>query len=570
MAEYLKTTIKNVIDEINRKYFLPDIQRSFVWKPEQIYKLFDSLMRGYPISTFLFWKLAKEKLVNIEKNNEIKIKFFRFVDSNIKQSEEETTRDRDEYFLVLDGQQRLTSLYISLKGTWIERKKVNELYFNVLSGKEEDENGILYDFKFFERDNGLFFVEKENGEISKIWINVKKVFEIEEKEGLSESIDSFVNEIIQQSDNLNEFKNKIFNKILNLYHLLTTKDNIFYYPEKEEDYNRVLDIFVRTNAGGTKLSYSDLLFSKIKLKWDKAREEFLSLKEDINENDNFNFDIDFILKTCLVIFSKKSQEVRYKIENFKDSKIEEIKNNWNDILRSIQITKDILNDIGIRNKKLLPSHNAVIPIIYYIYKKKNIRGIGDFPNGISTEEKNIIKKWLYHVLLSGVFGGQSDNVLYKAKEIINQVQCDKFPDISLIKAIRSIKSFDLSPEFLEKIKYNSTNSYLILSMIYSNLNFKPKFKGNLPQQDHIFSIDELKDRYKEEIIHNIGNIRFVSAAENNWKKNTPFNIWIKQISDDEKEKHLIPDGEWDIKNYKEFLQKRRELIFTKIKNLIQY
>ncbi|MCD6493740.1 MAG: DUF262 domain-containing protein [Archaeoglobaceae archaeon] len=98
MAEYLKTAIKDVIEEINRKYFLPDIQRSFVWKPEQIYKLFDSLMRGYPISTFLFWKLSKEKLLRIEKENEIRIKFFRFVDSNIKQSDEETTRNRDEYF----------------------------------------------------------------------------------------------------------------------------------------------------------------------------------------------------------------------------------------------------------------------------------------------------------------------------------------------------------------------------------------------------------------------------------------------------------------------------------------
>jgi len=181
MAEYLKTTIKSVIEEINRKYFLPDIQRSFVWKPEQIYKLFDSLMRGYPISTFLFWKLSKEKLLRIERENEIRIKFFRFVDSNIKQSDEETTRNRgDEYFLVLDGQQRLTSLYISLKGSWVERKKVKELYFNVLSGNEENENGVLYEFKFFERDNGLFFVDKKDGEVIKLWVNVKRIFEIEE------------------------------------------------------------------------------------------------------------------------------------------------------------------------------------------------------------------------------------------------------------------------------------------------------------------------------------------------------------------------------------------------------
>jgi len=569
MAEYNKTTIKNVIDEINRKYFLPDIQRSFVWKPEQIYKLFDSLMRGYPISTFLFWKLSKEKLLRIEEENEIRIKFFRFVDSNIKQSNEETTRDRDEYYLVLDGQQRLTSLYISLKGTWVERKKVKELYFNVLSGKEENDNGVLYEFKFFERDRDLFFVDEKDGKIIKLWVNVKRIFEIEEKEGLSESIRSFVNMISQQNENLDKFKDRIFNKVLDLYDILKRKDNIFYYPEKEDDYDRVLDIFVRTNAGGTKLSYSDLLFSKIKLKWNEAREEFLSLKEEINDNDAFDFDIDFILKTCLVIFSKKSQDVRYKIENFKNSRIIEIRDNWNKIVGSIKITKDILHLIGIEHKKLLPSHNAIIPIIYYVYKR-NIKGIGNFSKGISEKEiRNVIRKWLYQVLLSGVFSGQSDNVLYKVKETLDEVQSDIFPAIHIIKAIKSIKSFDLSQEFLEKIKYNSTNSYLMLSMIYSDLNFKPKFNGNLPQQDHIFSVNELKGNYKREDIDNIGNIRFVSAAENNLKKDTPFNVWIKTISDEEKEKHLIPEGEWNIENYKEFLEKRRELIFNKIRNILQ-
>jgi len=501
--------------------------------------------------------------------NEIKIKFFRFVDSNEKQSEEETTRNRDEYFLVLDGQQRLTSLYISLKGTWIERKKVKELYFDALSGKEEDDEGVLYGFKFFERDNGLFFVEKErkeNKDIIKVWVNVKRIFEIES--GRTASIRNFVRKIVDNDSELDKFEDTIFDNINDLYTVLTSQPNINYYPESEENYDRVLDIFVRTNAGGTKLSYSDLLFSKIKLKWNRAREEFLSLKEDINENDNFDFDIDFILKTCLVIFSKKSQDVRYKIENFKDSKILQIKNNWDKIVKAIQITKDLLYDIGIRNKKLLPSHNAIIPIIYYIYKK-DIRGIGEFPKGISRDEENKIKKWLYQILLSGVFSGQSDNVLYKAKETIDSVQEDSFPSISLIKAIKSIKSFDLSKEFLEKVKYHSTNSYLVLSMIYSQLNFKPHYKGNLPQQDHIFSINELKGKYKKEEIDNIGNIRFVGEGENNWKKDKPFSIWIKQISQEERRKHLIPEGKWSVDTYQEFLQKRRELIFNEIKNIIQ-
>jgi len=168
MGEYQKEAIKNVVEEINRKYFLPDIQRSFVWKPEQIYKLFDSLMRGYPISTFLFWKMDRDVLLKE------KIKLLNFVRSNEENSEEIRNYDRDEYFLVLDGQQRLTSFYIALKGKFIERGKEKELYFDALSGKEEKDDGVLYDFKFFDKNNGIFFITNDDTKIKSIWVNIKQ------------------------------------------------------------------------------------------------------------------------------------------------------------------------------------------------------------------------------------------------------------------------------------------------------------------------------------------------------------------------------------------------------------
>src|SRR2546426_270530 len=60
-------TVKDVVEKIHRKeYLLPAIQREFVWEPEQIVKLFDSLMRGYPISSFLFWDVSKEKIKDFQ------------------------------------------------------------------------------------------------------------------------------------------------------------------------------------------------------------------------------------------------------------------------------------------------------------------------------------------------------------------------------------------------------------------------------------------------------------------------------------------------------------------------
>jgi len=143
MQDYERRAIPEVIEEINRKYFLPDIQRSFVWKPEQVYTLFDSIMRDYPISTFLFWKQYGTFL------KKAKIKKLEFVKTSKDQNKENTEiSSAKEYFLVLDGQQRLTTFYLVLKGNYIIRNNTYDLYFNILSGDEEQEDGILYEFKF--------------------------------------------------------------------------------------------------------------------------------------------------------------------------------------------------------------------------------------------------------------------------------------------------------------------------------------------------------------------------------------------------------------------------------------
>ena len=100
-------------------YVLPAIQREFVWKPEKICALFDSLMRGYPIGSFLFW--------NVEQKSADKYTFYNF----LRKYHEKTNRHCPQADLVggkevtaiLDGQQRLTSLNVGLRGTYAKRVK---------------------------------------------------------------------------------------------------------------------------------------------------------------------------------------------------------------------------------------------------------------------------------------------------------------------------------------------------------------------------------------------------------------------------------------------------------------
>lgn len=563
MQDYERRSIYEVIEEINNRYFLPDIQRNFVWKAEQVYTLFDSIMRDYPISTFLFWKqdgafLKKEKIKKLE-----------FVKTSKDQNNENTEINAaKKYFLVLDGQQRLTTFYLVLKGNYIIGNNPYDLYFNILSGDEEQEDGILYEFKFFNKKNkGETFEEDNEGE-KKIWYKVKDIYDLNIAKIFSEL--TGITKAIKESYYVDLSDNQK-NNIARLCQYLKAEKIIYYYPEVEQDYDKVLDIFVRTNSGGTQLSYSDLLFSTIKSQWSEARNSFDSLLSSINDNDRYKFSTDFVLKTALVLYANSNEEVRYKTKNFKSSLILNLKKDWKQIENAINLCVDLINDkMYLTGYKCIPSNNALIPIIYWIFKN-NLKGFGQSGSCILDTDVNLIRTWLTKSLLSGIFGGQSDAILYKCRETIAKNKNKRFPAANIEERINNEtkKSMKLDADILNNVRYNSGDSFLVLSICYNgSINFKPRMKGNLPEQDHIFSQDELRRaNISDDNINSIFNIRYIGSSENKSKSSTPFAEWMKSIeaNKDELKKHLIPEGKWNIKNFNDFLNKRKELIETAFK-----
>ncbi|WP_120864405.1 DUF262 domain-containing protein [Helicobacter pylori] len=127
MSMFLDKSIKEVVDELNVRYFLPDIQREYVWlknaDEKKIEQLFDSILRGYPIGSFLFWKLQRKDIAtsNEQDNNKLNFQLYQFI-TNYDERKPHNEKihieqiKRDDLYIVLDGQQRLTSLYIGLKG----------------------------------------------------------------------------------------------------------------------------------------------------------------------------------------------------------------------------------------------------------------------------------------------------------------------------------------------------------------------------------------------------------------------------------------------------------------------
>lgn len=536
MADYEKKSIKEIIVDINKKYFLPDIQRNFVWKKDQIYKLFDSLMRGYPINTMLFWEIDKDKSKEINKKYQVQILKFIFNGNNSETNEiiKESDISSNPYYLVLDGQQRLTSLNMSLRGYFYENKKAKELYFNVINNDEDIEE-LKFNFEF-----------KHTNE-DRMWINVKNIFNMS-----SNDLDLFLDNYDDIKSEDRDLYSNIRENILRLHRIFN--DNLYFYSEKQTNYDKILDIFVRTNAGGTKLSYSDLLFSKIKLTWKDAKEEIDDLLRNVNE-DSFGFDTDFVLKTFLFATASKQDEIKFKIENFEQEKVDLFVKEWNKIKSAIKHMKDFIDIIGIKDGKMLSSNNSVIPIIYYIYKN-NIRNIDQL-----NSELNQIKNFTFSTLLAGTFGGQSDTILYNLKKIIDEVP-DKYPVVEMNKKLKELqKSLDLSEDFLLKVKYGSSNSHLILSLLNSNYKFKVSNKSNSAHQDHIFPQKELKENSVSITETNsLGNLRYTTAHENMSKSGTNYLDWIQTLTPEQKIKEFIPEGDFNISNYSDFLVERIKLI----------
>jgi len=562
MQDYIRESINNIVESINDKFYLPDIQRNFVWKPIQVYTLFDSLLRDYPISTFLFWKLKGNYL---EKE---KIKKLKFVSqSNEDNSIDTSINTEKEYYLVLDGQQRLTTFFLVLKGNYIIRNKKYDLYFNILSGIEEnEEDGLLYEFNFFNSIKGEKFIEKnKKGDIEKAWYRVKNIYSIKDIEDVSDIITKKFE--IEYTITVSKNQKKAVSKLLRM---LRYESLIYYYPETEESYDKVLDIFVRTNAGGTKLSYSDLLFSTIKSKWKEAREKFKELNTNLNDNNRFDFSNDFVLKTILFLNANDINGLKYKTKNFDIDLIDIIKEDfyWKKLSSTIYLARDILRDkFHLTNKKLISSNNALIPIVYWLFKH-NKKAVGSENNCVSENDILIMRTWFIKALLSGVFGGQSDTILIKCKTAIdNSVTGFPAEDIEKLIKKETKKIMNVTTDDIDKISYNSNNSFLVLSLVYKHsINFQPSLNANIPEQDHIFSQDELKKKgIKENYINTIYNIRYVGKAPNQSKSNKPFEEWIKTQSQKDKEMHLIPlNKNWTVNDYSEFIAERKKIILNNL------
>lgn len=462
------------------RYVLPAIQRELVWSAEQMCTFFDSLMRDYPFGTFLFWQTRSAVT---------EWQFYGFLqhyhERDARLCLPVSPLTDGEYTAILDGQQRLTALNIGLRGSRADRKAhgwwrnddsfhQKFLYLDLLCEFGEahtDDSGKKYDFRFLTKEEAKSLTAGHDS----IWFLLSDILEMNQPVHVHEWVTrQEINNSIHIQTAL-----KTLSQLQNVVHF---RPCMAYYEVRGSDFERVLNIFIRTNSGGTPLSNSDLLLSVATAHWIRdARSAVNGLVKRINQHfDGSTLSRDLVLRAGLVLCD---ENVRFRVTSFRRKSLAKIEENWEKIADTLDTAARLVASFGFSQIRL-PSENAVLPIAYYLYR----RDVGDryLLSAENAGDREAIRRWLLTSFLSGVWRGSSDTVITRLRETISH-EFVRLGNDSLFpeRALKTVgRSWDLTPDVIEQLvdtEYGPL-AYSLLSLIFPSSVAVPQ----KVDMDHVF------------------------------------------------------------------------------------
>jgi hypothetical protein len=280
-----------MLEAIGRgELLLPHIQRPFVWDDEQMSRLFDSLMRNYPVQTLLFWR-TKEAIKARRFMNSID----RDEDLSALYDAAKSAADVEKTF-VLDGQQRLQTLYSLFCGSVIDSHgRQREAYVNVTDGGEAIEGtDLVYRLVLSHEPKDLPYYRLRNLLERDAQRDAATIaYEIDDALPAIDDPVARRHRERQVQANMAQLRSLLREE---LPFWVEQLDGI---ANKYED-RKILDIFVRVNSGGTKLTASDLMFAALKEGWEDIEENTEQTVDMLNLDGRLAFEASFPLKCLLV------------------------------------------------------------------------------------------------------------------------------------------------------------------------------------------------------------------------------------------------------------------------------
>ena len=572
-------TIENALGSISsHEFVLPAIQREFVWQPEQVCNLFDSLMQGYPFGEFMLWRVAPENSGNYRWYDFVREYHQR---DNPHCPELAAIHDKP-LTAVLDGQQRLTAFNIGLRGSMSRKlpykwwnswdafpKRI--LALDLLASPDPDEEGSRYCFEFIAE--GRAGVENE-----RLWFKVSNILGME-------SGPAMLNWLMQHGLDQEQLS-RAYETLDRLHRAVRVDQVVAYYEERSQDIERVLNIFIRCNSGGTPLSYSNLLLSIAVSQWKilDARREVYGLVDEMNKvRPGLLFNADFVLKAGLMLSDIAS--VGFKVENFTYENMAVLEDNWPNIRQALMETVELVDRFGF-DSRTIQATNSLLPIAYYLYKKGAPR---DFESSDQfLHDRAVIRGWLTRSILkeSGIWGSGLDTLLTALREIVRSSNGNEFPATELrrIMAQRG-KTLDFIQEEIEDLadmRLGDRRIFPLLAMLFPHLDsrdgsdidhvfpksrFTPtRLKGAQVEEE---PFDQFRDRSDR-----LANLQLLDRSVNNEKRTALPSDWLNTHCSSEEarkvycDRHQLGDVPETITEFMDFYSDRRERLLDRIAVLV--
>jgi hypothetical protein len=575
----------------DQQLVLPAIQREFVWADEKICKLFDSLMRGYPIGGFLFWKVS-----DITLKSHAFYGFIRDYDQRPPNNVCPRLGDiapSDNRFAILDGQQRLTSLNIGLRGShtvklpnkWWDNPDAFPKRFLYLdlgakgpdpeeSGSEE-ETGETEEFLF--RFRTPTQAESENENLQHRWMRVSDILEL-----------TTTPQILRYAANAGIGNDeRQMSTLASLYEVVHVHGTISPFNETDQSIDRVMNIFIRVNAQGEPLSFADLLLSQATAAWASnetgdpvdAREEIRSFNEHLNGTDHrFDFKRDQIMKACLVLTDAGS--TRFAIQNYGKKRMLAIRDAWPDIKKCLALAVRLLDQFGFTAVNL-NARSVVHPLAYYI--KQRELDSSYLTSKAFEADREQVRRWVLRSLLrQGIWGSGLDTLLTRIRTAIKDHGANGFPRAEIEQTMADVgKSLAFDEEAVQgllKLRYGDRNCYALLSLIY------PSGDTSRRHVDHIYPQTEFTRAKLEKrgfpadaipalisVAQEIPNLQLLTPAENESKGGRFPKVWLEVAYPDETHRaavqafHHFGDARQDMDGFQDFIDVRRQALATRIR-----
>ncbi|RJQ30933.1 MAG: DUF262 domain-containing protein [Actinobacteria bacterium] len=442
---------------------IPRFQRNYVWDRPRVAKLLNSIYHEYPIGTFFFWEASPE---------------YSHLYRNIPELEIPSPANNQNFHFILDGQQRITSLYVVIKGLKI-----------TVSDNRQKETSIDYSGITFDLDKEEFVIK--NPDADKRYISLQSILGEEKFEIFSE---------------LNKSRQIAFQRCSNIF----DKYPLSVVYVREQSITEACEIFERINQGGIKLALFDLVVAStwsndfdLKVKVNKINSLLDSSGFGAINPDNLLMAISLFVKgaaTRKAILSLKS---------------EDIKQNWDIIEDATKLAVDyVRSNLGVKVNNFLP-YSPMLPMIIYLFAKINNRSL-------SINQKKFVEEWFWKATFSERYRASTPSMMGEDRR-------DLFDPIIANKKVAINYKVDITKDNIKQsrlYKYTGLrNGIFCLLAAKDPLHFQTAAKFsidrtflsdfNSPEKHHLFPRAYLREIGKSQLENSLANFTFIPAELNN-------------------------------------------------------